>query len=269
MQTSIGELIEYLHSIAPNHFQEDYDNSGLIVGSTDTPISGCLVCLDATEEVVDECISLGYNLIVAHHPIVFRGLKRFNGSNYVERTVIKAIKNNIAIFAIHTNLDNVMISGVNEMICDRLNLLDKKVLMPKPNVYHDGNEVGAGMVGSLKEPMAPEDFLHYLSDSLELKVVKHTAFTKDKVQRIAVCGGSGSFLVNAAKKAKADVYISADFKYHEYFDAENDIIIADIGHFESEKYTINLLYNHIINKFSNFAARRTKVITNPIKYFIK
>lgn len=269
MTTTVGQLIDYLHTIAPNHFQEDYDNSGLITGKRSDVIAGCLICLDATEEVIDECISMGFNVVVAHHPIVFRGLKRFNGSNYVERAVIKAIKNDIAIFAIHTNLDNVYQSGVNAMIAQKLSLKNTQILSPKPALYMDNDPVGAGMVGDLDAPLETHDFMSYLADKMELKIIKHTPLVKETIQKIAVCGGSGSFLLSSAKKAGADIYISSDFKYHEYFDAENDIIIADIGHFESEKFTIQLLYNHIINKFSNFAARCTNVITNPIKYFIK
>jgi len=267
--TTIRELIDHLHSIAPNHLQEDYDNSGLIVGKESDIIKGCLICLDATEDVIDECISIGCNLVVAHHPIVFRGLKRFNGDNYVERVVMKAIKNDIAIFAIHTNLDNVYHSGVNSMIAEKLDLSNTEILAPKPHLLHAESPVGAGMIGTLHQPMTTEGFFSYMAEKLELKVIKHTPINKEKIQKIALCGGSGSFLISAAKNAKADVYISADFKYHEYFDAENELIIADIGHFESEKYTIQLLYNHIINKFSTFAPHCTNIITNPIKYFIK
>jgi dinuclear metal center YbgI/SA1388 family protein len=269
MNTTVGQLADFLHTIAPGHLQEDYDNSGLITGKRTDVVKGCLFCLDATEDVINECIALGCNVVIAHHPIVFRGLKRFTGDHYVERVIIKALKNDISILAVHTNLDNVYEGGVNGMIAGKLNMQRTEILSPKPSVMFNDQPVGAGMTGYLDVPMTSSDFLSYLSEKMELQVIKHTPLVRKEIRKIAVCGGSGSFLLSAAKKAGADIYISSDFKYHEYFEAENDIIIADIGHFESEKYTIQLLYNHIINKFSNFAAHCTNVVTNPIKYFIK
>lgn len=264
---NLGELIQFLHNIAPPHFQEDYDNSGLITGHQDMEISGVLVCLDTIESIVDEAISLGCNVIVAHHPIVFRGLKRFNGNNYIERTVIKAIKNDIAIFAIHTNLDNVFYSGVNTKIAEKIGLKDVSILAPKGELTHKSMPVGAGVIGYCTEPMSPNNFLQHLKSKMELEIIKYTTICTDKINKVAVCGGSGGFLLNQAKKHGADIFITADYKYHEYFDADGDIIIADIGHFESEKYTIDLLYSLIINNFSTFATHYTKIVTNPIKYF--
>jgi dinuclear metal center YbgI/SA1388 family protein len=263
----INELVQYLHSIAPNHFQEDYDNAGLITGRMDQEITGVLVSLDCIEAIVDEAIELKCNVIVAHHPIVFRGLKRFNGSNYVERTIIKAIKNDIAIFAIHTNLDNVYVSGVNTKIAEKLGLQNVQILAPKKDIIYQEYPVGAGVIGHLYTPLSTIEFLHFLKSSMELEVIKHTTLCKSQISSVAICGGSGGFLLPYAKKAGADVFITSDYKYHEYFDADGDLIIADIGHFESEKYTIDLLFSLIINKFSTFAAHYTKVVTNPIKYF--
>lgn len=263
----IRELTDFLNHIAPLHLQESYDNAGLIVGNEDAEIKGALICLDATEAIVDEALALGCNVIIAHHPIIFKGLKKLNGTNYIERTVIKAIKNDIAIFAIHTNLDNVTISGVNTKIAQKLALIDTKILLPKPDVVHNGQPVGAGIIGNLDYSMEPTQFLNYLKAKMDLTIIKHTEICKPKISTVAVCGGSGSFLLGQAKKHKADVFITADFKYHEYFDADDEIIIADIGHFESEKYTIELLYDLIINNFSTFAPHCTKIITNPIKYF--
>ena len=259
--TKISDIIAYLHTIAPYELQEDYDNSGLIVGNPNTEVKGTLFCLDSTEAIVDEAIALGVNLIVAHHPIVFRGLKRFNDANYVERTVIKAIKNDIAILSIHTNLDNV-IEGVNGMISDKLGLIDKEILSFKKGY----DQIGAGLISRLPQPMPILDFVKHLKTKMQLDVVKTTHWCHEHISEVAVCGGSGSFLLGAAKKAGAQVFISADFKYHEYFDAENDIIIIDIGHFESEKFTIDLLYSLISKKFTNFAAHYTKIITNPVKF---
>ncbi|MBK8517380.1 MAG: Nif3-like dinuclear metal center hexameric protein [Saprospiraceae bacterium] len=263
----IDQLVQFLHRTAPLSLQEDYDNAGLIVGSPDTEISGVLICLDAIESVVDEAIILNCNLIIAHHPIIFRGLKKLNGTNYIERTVIKALKNDIAIFAIHTNLDNVILSGVNTKIAEKLKLTDTSLLAPKPGIYHDGNPVGSGMIGSLTGIFTADSFMEYLKDKMELNIVKHTELCMPYIRRVAICGGSGGFLLKEAKQQGADIFITSDFKYHEYFDADGEIIIADIGHFESEKYTIELLYELIINNFSTFAAHCTKIITNPIKYF--
>lgn len=264
--TTIGQIISFLHQVAPPHLQEDYDNSGLIVGDVTAPVRGVLVSLDSTEEVVDEAIHLGCNLIVAHHPIVFRGLKRLNGASYIERTVIKAIKHDIAIFAIHTNLDKVYTSGVNTKIGEKLGLENMEILQATPGVFHNENPVGLGVTGYLKSRMEAADFLHYLKEKMELSVIRHTALCRPLIHKIAVCGGSGSFLLKDAIRNEADIYITADFKYHEFFDADGKIIIADIGHYESEKYTIELLYHLIIKNFSNFAAHYTKVNTNPIKY---
>ena len=265
--TKLSELINCLHQVAPQHLQEDYDNAGLITGHPDMPVNGVLVCLDAIEAVVDEAIALKCNVIVAHHPIVFKGLKRFNGSNYVERTIIKAIKNDIAIFAIHTNLDNVYDSGVNGKIAEKIGLVNTTILSPKTDILYNDSQVGSGMTGELSAPLSPLEFLGLLREKMELKVIKHTALCKKTISRVAVCGGSGSFLLPQAIRSGADVFITSDFKYHEFFDADNNIIIADIGHYESEKYTIELLYDLISNKFSNFAAHCTKIITNPVNYY--
>jgi dinuclear metal center YbgI/SA1388 family protein len=259
--TSISDIITFLQSIAPYELQEDYDNSGLIVGKPSTIVKGVLFSLDSTEAIVDEAIALGANLILAHHPIVFKGLKRFNEANYVEKTVIKAIKNDIAILSIHTNLDNVM-GGVNSMIADKLGLVSRAILQEKKGYEN----IGAGIVGTLESPLKIIDFVDMVKDKMEIKTMKSTHWCHEYINRVAVCGGSGSFLLNAAKKSGAQVYISADFKYHEYFDAENDLIILDIGHYESEKFTIDLLYALISKKFTNFAAHYTKIDTNPVKY---
>jgi dinuclear metal center YbgI/SA1388 family protein len=364
--TKIREVIQFLNQIAPPSLQEDYDNAGLITGYADTNITGIVIALDCTEEVVLEAINLGCNMIVAHHPIVFRGLKRFNGSNYIEKTIIMAIKNDIAIFAIHTNLDNVH-NGVNHMFAEKLGLKNLKILAPKPqtlnkisffvpklhledvcNAMHDagsgniGNyahcsfridgqgtftpklgaqpfigtlgtksyedevrvemimpshtsnavissmksthpyeevayylqpllndnqEIGAGMWGELENPMDYGAFFDMIKEKMDIKVIKHTAIVKNTIRRVALCGGSGSFLLKNALSMGADVYISADFKYHEFFDANGKIIIVDIGHYESEKYTIELLFSLISNNFSNFALHCTNVDTNPINFY--
>lgn len=361
----IEDVCKHLESIAPPSYQESYDNSTLITGNYKTEISGILLSLDCTEEIVDEAINTGCNLIVAHHPIVFKGLKSFTGKNYVERTIIKAIKNDIAIFSCHTNLDHVF-NGVNKKICDKLELINTTVLAPKTgtlkkltvfvpqqnapklldalhnagagnignyeqcsfktngigsfkptenatphigekntlehveetkielivpspainkvvNAMHQNHpyeevayyitplenlnhDIGAGMIGSLKENMTAAEFISHLKDKMGLKVVKHTKFIKDEITSVAVCGGSGSFLLNNAISKKADIFITADFKYHEFFDAEDKIVIADIGHYESEVFTKDLFYEIISKKFTNIAVRLSEVNTNPIVY---
>lgn len=362
----LSVLTKFLESYAPLNYQEDYDNSGLIVGNADLEITGVLVALDCTEEIVEEAIVHGFNVIVTHHPIVFKGLKRLNGNSYIERVVIKAIQHGIALYAIHTNLDHVH-AGVSGEICKRLRLKNPRILRPKGNLlkklvtfcpneqalqvraalFHAGagqisdysecsfntegfgtfrgNEhtnpfvgepgvlhqepevrietiflaqderkvivallenhpyeevaydiypltntlpsVGAGMVGWLEEGMEPTEFLSYLKDRMNVSVIRHTHPLPKKIRRVAVCGGAGSFLLKDAMAANADVFVSADFKYHEFFDADKKIMIADIGHFESEQFTSNLLVEIIQEKFANFAIRLTEHNTNPINYF--
>jgi dinuclear metal center YbgI/SA1388 family protein len=237
----IIEVTNFLEQYAPLEYQETYDNCGLIIGDANAEIKGVLIALDCIESVIDEAIATGCNLIVAHHPIIFSGLKKINGKNYIERTAIKAIKNDIAIYAIHTNLDNVH----NEV---------------------ENSSVGSGVLGILKTPISSADFLKQLKSSMQTNCVRHTALVKDEIKTVAVCGGSGSFLLNNAIAAKADVFITADFKYHEFFDAENHIIIADIGHYESEQFTKDLIYDLLTDNFTKFAVRLSKVNTNPIKY---
>ncbi|MEO9968002.1 MAG: Nif3-like dinuclear metal center hexameric protein [Reichenbachiella sp.] len=363
---NINEIIGVLNEWAPSAYQESYDNARLITGDPNETLTGVLVTLDCTEEVVQEAIDLKANLIVAHHPIVFKGLKSFTGKNYVERTVIKAIKNDIAIFSIHTNLDHVL-TGVNSMICSKLGLDNCRILAPKSEVlsklvtfvptdraeavldslYQSGmgkignydqcsfqimgtgtfrpndkanptlgqarvkesveevriegifpthrkskivgtlkkshpyeevayyltalenenQEVGAGMVGQLSEPMSTQDFFTMVKKQFNLSVIRHTNFHTDKIKKVAVCGGAGSFLLGAARGVGADVFITGDFKYHEFFDAEQKIIIADIGHYESEVFTKELICNFLKEKFANIALNLSEVDTNPIKYF--
>lgn len=362
----IREVIHYLESLAPLSSQESYDNSGLITGDTNEEINAALISLDCTEDIVEEAKRKGCNLIIAHHPIVFKGLKSFTGKNYVERTVIKAIKNDIAIYAIHTNLDNYL-KGVNFEIGRRMGLKNLKILAPSKEtlvklvVYcpiehtetiktalfeagagnignysecsytnhgegtfkgndesdpaygkkgerhteketrievllsrHQQNRVvsemlaahpyeevaydlipllnrnkyeGAGMIGELDTAMDTEDFLKLLKESFDIPCIRHTALVKDQIKKVAFCGGSGSFLLNKAKSKKADIYVTGDFKYHEFFDAEDQIIIADIGHYESEQYTKNLLHDILSKKFPKFAVHLTEISTNPINYF--
>lgn len=259
----IKEITSYLEEIAPLAYQENYDNCGLIVGDKNTDVNGTLITLDCTEAIVDEAIETGCNLIIAHHPIIFTGLKKLNGSNYIERTVIKAIKNNIAIYAIHTNLDNVH-NGVSAKIANKLGLRNCKILCPKDE--KNSINVGSGILGELAESVESKVFLESLKTIMQTDCVRHTSLVKNTIKKVAVCGGSGSFLLSHAKALDADIFISADFKYHDFFDAENDIIIADIGHYESEQFTKDLIYDLLTKNFTKFAVRLSKVNTNPIKY---
>lgn len=363
---TIKKITSYLESIAPLSSQESYDNCGLIVGDPSAECTGALVSLDCIESTVDEAVNKGVNLIVAHHPIVFSGIKKLNGKNYVERTVLKAIKNDIAIYAIHTNYDNYL-DGVNAEIANRIGVKNPRILRPKNNVLsklvvfipiaykekvaeamfeagageignysncgfsvegegtfkpndvsnpfsgeknklskekevrfevlvsshklgavvnamlsnHPYEEVaheiysiqnknqneGAGMIGELDSPMDVQVFLQMIKDKFNCGIIRHTELVKTKVQKIAFCGGSGSFLANSAIRQKADVFITGDYKYHEFFDADKQIIIADIGHFESEQYTSDRLAYVLTKKFSSFAVHLTEVNTNPINYF--
>jgi len=361
----IKDITDFLESIAPLQYQESYDNSGLIVGDKNSTIKKALVTLDVTEAVIEEAVAEKCQLVIAHHPIVFGGLKKLNGKNYVERTVIKAIKNNIAIYAIHTNFDNVM-DGVNAKICERLGLVDCEILLPKkqllkklytfiPTPHYDrvtkavfdagagyignysetsfnvtgtgtfkGNKaanptigqrgvletveeikfetifpgiieskvvealidahpyeevaydivaldnyyskVGSGMVGNLQVPLEELTFLKATKKQLQTGCIRYTPLRQKPVKRVAVCGGSGRFLLNNAIAAGADVFITADFKYHDFFDAEGKIVVADVGHFESEQFTKHLLIERISEKFPTFAALMSKINTNPINY---
>ena len=363
--TTVSALIAHLEYLVPRSMQESYDNSGLLIGKMDAEVSGVLVCLDCIESVVDEAIEKGYNLIVAHHPLIFKGLKRITGSGYVERTVEKCIKNDIAVYAIHTNLDNYH-AGVNAEIGRRLGLSNLKILAPKSEVLyklivfcpeqeeeklsealfhagagHIGNyshcnfssyglgafqpepgsnpkvgelgkrtvleekrleflvsqhrlnavlsamrsalsyeeiahdvmklsnsnqQEGSGMLGELPEAMDALEFLKQVKKVFGCGAVRHTEILAKPVKTIAFCGGSGSFLLNKAIASKADVYITADFKYHEFFDADGQIIIADIGHYESEQFTSNLLVDILTKKFTTFAVRLSELNTNPINY---
>jgi dinuclear metal center YbgI/SA1388 family protein len=363
----IRDIVSHLESIAPTSLQEVYDNAGLITGNTEWNCTGVLVTLDATEAVIAEAIEKKCNLIVAHHPIVFNGLKKINGKNYVEKTVIAAIKNDIAIYAIHTNLDNVE-WGVNGMIADKLGLINKAILQPRPgtlkklfvfvpathveklrssifnagaglignysecsfNVEGQGTfkagkdahpfvgeigkqhfetevkvemifpaylekqvlaamktahpyeeiaydvislnnnhpQIGSGLIAELPKPMEEAAFLQHIKEIFKVPVLRHTVLLNKPVSKIALCGGAGSFLIINALSAGVQFYITSDVKYHEFFDADNRMVIADVGHFESEQFTSDLLLALLREKFPTFASLKTTVKTNPVYYFL-
>lgn len=362
----IADIIQYLETIAPPALQEDYDNAGLLTGMPTWQCTGAITTLDATEEVIVEAKEKNCNLVIAHHPIIFRGLKKINGKNYIEKAVIAAIKNDIAIYAIHTNLDNVL-QGVSGKMAGLLGLENVRVLSNKNNTLkklftfvpadnaegvrtaifeagggnigkyaqcsfttegmgtftakeganpyigevgkpvaaremkievifpaylegavvnamkkaHPYEEVaydvvelsnvyqytGSGVIGELSAPVEEKAFLTRLKEVFNLQVVRHTPLCGRPVQRVAMCGGAGSFLITTALGAGADVYITGDVKYHEFFDANGRMVIADIGHFESEQFTIDLLRDVLLQNFPTFAVLKSGVKTNPVNYF--
>ena len=274
----IHEIVSAFEAVAPLALQESYDNSGLIVGDRDAEVTRALLCLDCTEAVVDEAIVKGCDVIIAHHPIVFGGLKRFTGGDYVQRTVIKAIQNNIAIYACHTNLDNVLRGGVNERIAQQLGFDVERVLRPIAADFgsftRSGGVVdsevfrtaGAGVLCNLQKPMNVLDFLQHVKERMGAEVVKYTKCDIEVVGKLAICGGAGSFLIGDALRAGADAFITSDVKYHEFFDAQGKMLLCDIGHYESEKYTIDLFSNILSAKFPKFATIFAGTITNPIDY---
>ena len=361
----IKEVIACLEDFAPLFLQENYDNAGLLIGSREEECTGIITSLDVTENVIEEAVQKKCNLIVAHHPIIFRGLKKLTGANYVERTVIAAIKKNIAIYAIHTNLDNIT-DGVNKMIAEKIGLKNLSVLQPKKDILkkmitfvpmqhadavrnalftvggkvgrysecsfnvegtgtfkaeegaepyvgeigkrHEEKEVrvevifqgyrqavivkalkeahpyeevaydiyqldttltqfGSGIVGELPDSITEKQLLSDLKNNFNLSYVRHTLFLDKQIFKVAVCGGAGSFLIHSAKAAGAQAFVTSDIKYHEFFDADSEILMADIGHFESEQFTIDLLADILKDKFHNFAVLKTEIVTNPVNYF--
>lgn len=362
----IGQIIEELENFAPLNYQEHYDNCGLLTGHKNLNVTGVLLTLDCTEAIVEEAIALRCNLVIAHHPIIFSGLKKITGNNYVERTIIKAIKNDIAIYACHTNIDNVK-EGVNKKIAEKLGLKNLRVLAPKQHllkklvtyvpashkekvlsalfnagagnignydscsfsvggigtfrgnhaskpftgkqgelteekeirvetvfdVAHEKNiisvllsnhpyeevaydifdmsnkhsQIGSGMLGDFEIAVDEIDFLNHVKKAFNVPVIKHTQKLNKRIKTVAVCGGSGYFLLKNAINASADAYITSDFKYHEFFEVENKLLLIDTGHYESEQYTPEIFYSIIQNKFTTFAIHLSKINTNPINYF--
>jgi dinuclear metal center YbgI/SA1388 family protein len=260
---NIGDIIQHLESIAPLSYQEDYDNSGMIAGSPDIVCTGVLVSLDCTEETVQEAIVKKCNLIVSHHPLIFRPVRWINPEVGTGKALIAAIKADITLYAMHTNLDNIK-SGVNASIADRLGLINRKILLPRTN----NPDTGSGMTGDLILSVSEHQLLGDLKKTFGIPVIRHSPLTGKPVYRIAICGGAGSFLISSALKEGAGFFISADIKYHEFFSGEGQMVIADIGHFESEQFTVDLLHDVIVEKFPNFAVLKSGTVTNPVNYYI-
>jgi dinuclear metal center YbgI/SA1388 family protein len=363
---TVKDIQAAIQNFAPFQYQESYDNSGLLVGNPEMEVNAAILCLDITEAVINEAIATKSNLIIAHHPILFSGIKNLNGRTYIERVIIKAIKHDIALLAVHTNLDNIK-QGVNKKIAEKLGLQNIQVLKPmsdtlrmlyvyvpsthieevkkslfvagagqigaydscsftsvgqgsfKPsmdaqpfigekNELFEGAEIklevtfpkhlsgavtkalhaahpyeeiafgilplqnvmqdiGAGCMGELSAELSETDFLHRIKKNMKVSVIKHSQLCDRLVRKVAICGGSGSFLLADAIAQGADFFITADYKYHQFFDAENKIVIADIGHYESEQFTPEIFYELLSKKFPTFALQITTVNTNPVYYF--
>ncbi|MDR0983373.1 MAG: Nif3-like dinuclear metal center hexameric protein [Culturomica sp.] len=256
----VKEVTQLIEEIAPLSLQEDYDNAGLITGDLNDEIKSVLLTTDITEEVVDEAIEDNHNLIISHHPLSIKPLKNLIQENYIKRSLVKAIKYDINIYSAHTNLD-VVLNGVSGKMAEKLDLSNRRVLQPTLNP-----SVGFGVIGELEEERDSYDFLAQLKEVFHCKMLRHTYVNKPRIKRVALCGGSGAFLTQAAINAGADIFISGDFKYHDFFTAENKIIIADIGHYESEQFTKEIFYEIVTKKLSTFAVRFSKINTNPINY---
>jgi len=259
----IKDIVCALGQFAPLPLQDSFDNAGLQVGLTEAEVTGALLCLDVTEAVVDEAVALGYNLIISHHPLIFRGFKSLTGANYIERCVMKAIKHDIVVYSAHTNLDNAF-NGVNFKMAEKIGLTDITFLEPKTDC--EPLQAGAGVVGKLPTPEVDVDFLRRIKQVFQVGCVKHTALSNRMIRKVALCGGAGAFLMDEAIKAGADVFITGEIKYHDYFGHGEDIVLAEIGHYESEQYTKEIFNQLIRERFPEVPVRMTQVNTNPINY---
>ncbi|MDR0829144.1 MAG: Nif3-like dinuclear metal center hexameric protein [Prevotellaceae bacterium] len=257
----LKEITKILETFAPLGLQEDFDNSGLIFGDENAEIRGALLCIDITESVIDEAVSLGFNLIISHHPLIFSGLKKITGKTYIERCLIKAIENKIAIYAAHTNFDSVS-NGVSYRMAEKIGLKNLKILVPKD----DFENSGLGVVGELGNALNEKVFLQKIKQIFNVGAIKHSKFLEKNISKVALCGGSGAEFINDAKRCGADIYITADVSYHRFFEAENQLIIADIGHFESEQFTKEIFYEQLIKNFPNFAVKFSREEKNVISF---
>ncbi len=258
----IREIIGALEEFAPLSLQDSYDNAGLQIGLTeDVDATGALLCLDVTEEVLDEALGRGCNMVVSHHPLLFRPCKSITGADYVERCVMKAIKNDIVIYSAHTNLDNAK-DGVNYRMAGKLGLRSIEVLDPK----QDADGTGAGVIGSLAEPMEKEDFIAMVKEVFDADCVRYNSWMGERVERVALCGGSGAFLMSKAAKRGADVFITGEVGYHRFFGHEDELMLMEIGHYESEQYTLEILREIISKAAPELPVFDTEVDTNPINY---
>ncbi len=258
----VKDIADVLEAWAPPPIAESYDNVGLLVGNPQQEVTGALINLDMTEDVIQEALDKN---IIAHHPIWFSARKRLNGEDYVSRTIIAAVKHDIALYACHTNLDNVR-DGVNKRIADKLGLERTDFLRPK--AARPGDPLyGSGMIGFLPEPVAKMDFLALVKETFACGGIRYADSDKETIHKVAVCGGAGSFLTRDAERAGADALVTADITYHKFFDSEGKFLLMDIGHYESEQFTSELIHEHLSKKFPNFALHLSAQRTNPVRYF--
>ena len=260
MQYKVKDVTQVIEGFAPLSIQEKWDNSGLCIGSPDAPVSSVLFGLDCTPELVDEAIECGADMIVTHHPLIFSGLKKISPDDMVGEAVFKAIKAGISIYAAHTNADKV-IAGVSGAMAAKLGLKNVEILS------EDGEGTGLGVVGELPEPMTAQQMLEMVKERFALKTVKASKPVEGEITKVAMCGGSGGSLISAAKAAGAQLYISGDISYHNFFTPEG-FMLMDIGHYESEIEIVDILFSLVKKKFPNFAVRITQNMhSNPIYYF--
>ena len=266
----IKEVIDALERFAPLPLQESYDNAGLQVGLTEAEVSGALLCLDVTEKVVNEAIGRGCNLIVAHHPLIFHKLAQITDADYVQRTVFKAVKNDVVIVAMHTNLDSA-VGGVNYKIAEKLGLGNIRLLGrarqaadPQTGELVTG---GDGVIGEFETPLAADDLILLLKDRFDVECVQANELLRREIRSVALCGGSGSFLLHDAVAAGADAFVTGEMSYHEFFGHEQEIQLCAIGHYQSEQYTAEVLRDVIRRDCPGVECRLSEINTNPIVYF--
>ena len=262
---TVKDILNCITEIAPLHWQESYDNAGLQVGDLNAEAHKALICLDITEAIVDEAIAKNCDLIVSHHPLIFRGLKHLTPETYIERAVMKAIKHDIAMISMHTNLDNSYL-GVSRVLAERLGLRNLHLLQPSES---EPELCGAGMVGEFAESMEETEFLQRVAETIGSPCLRHSALTGRKVKKVALCGGSGSPFMPDALRQKVDAYLTADIKYHDFFVPEGNVLLVDGGHFETEQFTKELICELIRKKFPTFAAEIAETRTNAVYYFVK
>ncbi len=256
---TLKDITEFLNKKVPLEYQEPYDNSGLIVGDRLQQVEKVLVCIDITMKVLEEARENNCNLIVSHHPLIFSPKKNIIKGNLVDDCLFFAIKNDIAIYSMHTNLDNIK-QGVSFELAKVLDLKEPNILKPKAAF---NMEIGSGVIGMTNSTSSSE-YIDFIKSRFPTSQIKHTALLEKSINKVAVCGGSGAFLINEAKQQNADIYITGDLKYHDYFLSEEKIILVDIGHYESEEITKNLIFDILSNKFSNIAVLLCKTNTNPV-----
>ena len=259
----IKEVVSALEQFAPLPLQADYDNAGLQIGLTEAEVSGALLCLDVNEKIVDEAVASGCNLVVAHHPLIFRKLRRITDEDYVQRTVAKAIKNDVAIVAMHTNMDSAM-GGVNFKIAEKMSLEDLSFIGRTQEV--GGVSGGEAVLGNLTEPLSADDFMVMLKRRFDVECVCANQLLRRNIEKVAVCGGAGDFMLDEAIKAGADAFVTGEMHYHQYFGHEQEIQIAVIGHYQSEQFTNELFRDIIQKQCPDVRCLLTKTNTNPIVY---